>query len=489
MLYTLALLLGTPVLAQLMHWLVGLLFALAVVELATPLVGRSYGQWAAIVALLVPGVTNQMTAPLNDLTVALFCTLMLCAWVRWQATFAWRWLVLAGLWGGFGIGAKLVAAGVVGMVALSTLVVSLRRQPAHTNPTRQRGDIGGPRWRVGLVSAGAFLAIVCLIGGIWYARSWYYWGNPIYPYFNSFFGLESHTRSLLITTKNPVTLPWLATMHPESFGGRGVQFGAVFLALLPGLMLVKWHPHLRTLMGIAAGFAALWFAVRQELRFLLPIVGVLSVAVVAVVRGLRARYLTAHRACIACLACLLSFQTLIVLKRARPSLAVAWGFESRESFLERHEPSYKVARFANAKLPRGSRLISQDYRGLYFEVDFVREAALHRYWPYDERGGDLVGSLVAFGFTHVLLVAAHNPDTAVYDAAFAERLGSAVDRLHLLLASHFEGPGGDRRDYWLYELPSRNHPVGSINSTASERPERSITDYRDPDHVLRLDAN
>jgi hypothetical protein len=72
MLYTLALLIGTPVLAQLIHWLIGLLFALTVIELATPLLGRRGARWAAIVALLVPGVTNQMTAPLNDLAMALF---------------------------------------------------------------------------------------------------------------------------------------------------------------------------------------------------------------------------------------------------------------------------------------------------------------------------------------------------------------------------------------------------------------------------------
>jgi hypothetical protein len=293
-----------------------------------------------------------------------------------------------------------------------------------------------------------------LIGGIWYARSWYHLGNPIYPYFNSYFGLESHTRSLLISSRNPLTLPWLATMHPDAYGGRGVQFGAAFLALLPGLLLVGCNKQLRFLLGIAAAFGVLWFAVRQELRFLLPVVGVLSVGVVAVIQGLRGRHVAAYRTAVACLAFLLVFQSLIVLKRARPCAAVAMGRETRESFLERHEPSYTVARFANTALPRGSRLISQDYRGLYFNTEFVREAALRRYWRYEERGDELVNLLAACGFTHVLLVEAHNPETAVYDAGFVERLGAGVDRLRLLLVSHFEGPRGDRRDYRLYELPA-----------------------------------
>src|SRR5206468_2681198 len=114
---------------------------------------------------------------------------------------------------------------------------------------------------------------------------------------------------------------------------------------------------------------------------------------------------------------------------------------------------YAVAEFVNTKLPRDCRVISQDYRGFYFEPQFVREAALRRHVPYLERGEDLAGYLASNGFTHILLVEAHNSETAVYDQGFAERLGAAAARLPLVLSSHFEGPGGDTRDYRLLELP------------------------------------
>ena len=83
----------------------------------------------------------------------------------------------------------------------------------------------------------------------------------------------------------------------------------------------------------------------------------------------------------------------------------------------------------------------------------MREAALRRRMPYVQRGDELAQFLAASGFTHVLLVEAHNSKTAVYDQGFAERLGPAIERLPLVLGSHFEGPGGDRRDYRLFELP------------------------------------
>jgi hypothetical protein len=57
------------------------------------------------------------------------------------------------------------------------------------------------------------------------------------------------------------------------------------------------------------------------------------------------------------------------------------------------------------------------------------------------------------GFTHLLLVEAHNPEFAVYDNDLVRRLGEARFQLPLLRQSRFESPGGDRRDYWLYALP------------------------------------
>jgi hypothetical protein len=436
MLYTLSLLLCGPELAQLVHWLVGILLALAAVELAVPFVSKGGSAWVGTIVLLVPGVTNQMTAPLNDLAVALYATWMVHAWTHWNSTGQWRWLALAGFWGGLALSVKLVAAAMVVAVAVALALQCSRRSLAGA-------------CRAGMT----FAACLCLAGGVWYARSGYHTGNPVYPYFNSFFGGEPHTRSLLRTEHNLWAVPWAATMHPEEFGGRGVQFGAVFLALLPGLALVRRPAGLTPLLGLALGHGLLWFTVRQDLRFLLPVVPILAVAVVVVIRGLAEVQRPSPAAACACLAALLAFQSLIVVKRARPCLAVAVGLQTREDYLAQHEPSYAVARFVNTQLPAGSRLISQDYRGFYFESDFVREAALRRRIPYAERGDALVDALANSGFTHVLLVESHNPNSAIYDQSFRDRLGEAADRLHLVLASHFEVPGGDRRDYRLLELP------------------------------------
>ncbi len=445
MLYTLALLVRGAVLAQLLHWLVGLLFAAAVVELATPSLGRAGGRWAGLIALAVPGVTNQMAAPLNDLAVALFATLLVIAWSRWSEVREWRWLVLAAVFGGFGLSVKLVTAAMAAIVLVAIFAQAWRRDGFRT------------------AAATASVFVVCLVvtGGVWYARSWYHLGNPVYPYFNSLFGIAAHTASTLRTPYSLIEFPWAATMHPEAFGGRGVQFGAAFLAILPGLCLMR---HGATgghrLLWPAVAYTLVWFAVRQDLRFLLPVVPMLAIGVVAAQRGLHGVHRPAFVAASAALALVLAFQALIVAKRSRPCLAVAIGRESRDEYLRRHEPTFELARFVNAHLP-GARLISQDYRGFYFAADFVREAALRRHASYAERGDALVDSLARQGYTHVLLVESFNPDAAVYEREFEQRLGASVDRLPVIVASRFSSAAGDRRAYRLLELPRDAAQAGS----------------------------
>jgi hypothetical protein len=446
MLYTLGLLLSGPVLAQLFHWLVGLLFAGAVVELATPHVGRASGVLSGAVALLVPCVTNQMTAPLNDLAVALYCTLMVIGCERWYTLGQRRWLVLCAVFGGLALSVKLVSAAMV--VPVGSLV-ALRAW-------------SGRGWRPAWRPAAVFAAVVVLTGGVWYARSWHHLGNPIYPYFNSWFGLDPHTRSTLQTSDSLLAVPWAATMHPERFGGRGMQFGALFLALLPGLAVVpRVSRDLARLIGLAVVFGLAWFGVRQDLRFLLPVVPMMSVAGVAVLRGLSHSHRPAFAAACVCTAALLAFQTLIVVKRSRACWAVALSLESRADYLERHEPTYQVARFVNTQLGKDCRVISQDYRGLYFDPDFVREASLRRQQPYAQQGDDLARWLADTGFTHILLVESFNPETAVYDQGFAERLGPATGRLREVFATRFESASGDRREYRLFALPARSVPLVS----------------------------
>ena len=138
--YLWALVLDGPVAAQLVHWALGILLALAAVVLATPLLSRPWAWLVGAVTALVPALTSQMTAPLNDAALALFCTLALAAW--WRAVVegeSRRWFVLAGLAAGGALGTKYLALLFGAALLLNTLVLAWR------HPDRRRLVLEGDR--------------------------------------------------------------------------------------------------------------------------------------------------------------------------------------------------------------------------------------------------------------------------------------------------------------------------------------------------------
>ncbi len=154
--YLWALALDGPVAAQLVHWGLGILLALATVVLATEMVGRRWAWIAGAAVLLIPGVQNQMTAPLNDLSLAAMTTLALAAWCRAVLSDAGRrWFVAAGL----------AAGGALSIKYTALLFLAALAAPAAWTLVRQ------PRRRA-IAQGAAIVAIVAIsISGLWYLRS------------------------------------------------------------------------------------------------------------------------------------------------------------------------------------------------------------------------------------------------------------------------------------------------------------------------------
>ena len=142
--YLWGLALDGAVAAQLVHWTLGILLALAAVVLARPILGRAWAWIVGAVVVLVPGVNNQMTAPLNDLGLAVLTTLALAAW--WRATVGMegrRWFLLAGLAGGGALGTKYLALVFALAVAATWLCDAVPApRPATLARRRRRRGLG-----------------------------------------------------------------------------------------------------------------------------------------------------------------------------------------------------------------------------------------------------------------------------------------------------------------------------------------------------------
>lgn len=398
--------------ATLTHWLCGPLLAGSVFLLATPVLGKPWSMVAALLCLLIPGVGNQMTAPLNDLGLAFLLALGLTAWRRALADEQLNWALLAGLMFGGALATKYVA--LLFLVAmLPPAIMQLRRLDAQ----RRRQAAG---------YAGALALGMIVICAGWYARAAWFRGNPVYPFFAQHMGQaapDAMPESKTPLGANPwqmLTAPWQVTMNPDQFGGHGHQLGAVFLALLPGLIIARRLRGLKELLLIAASYGVLWYLLRQNVRFLFPLIPILLVGVTWVLAELTRLPELPRRLILCCLTLLLGITSLWSLYRCRDEVRVALGIETRTAYLTRSEPVYRAAQLANALLPASSHILSQDYRGYYFRPQFTREAIYEVYSSY--RAGltepaQLADYLRQAGFTHLLL---------------AEPVTSTSDEPHLL---------------------------------------------------------
>ena len=411
-----AIALDGPVAAGLVHWLLGLIFAGATVVLATPIVGRRWGWMAGCVALLVPGVTNQMTAPMNDLGFAMTTTVALAAW--WRAVIVEegrRWMIVAGIAAGGALATKYLALLFAVAMAAGCLWVARRR---------------GHKRRLVLESVAVIAVVAVSTSGLWYVRAAWHRGNPVYPFLTEVFVPEGpmyadahetlpESKSRLgRTVWGPITAAWHVTMEPDRLGGRSHQPGVLFLAILPGLLLARRLRGLGTLLLIGAAYWIVWYLLRQNVRFLLPIIPIGAIAAVWVFAEMRRFPAPARWAGTGIVCAILVAYALVAAERNREQLAVATGLQSRDAYLSEVEPTWQAAAASNASFGELGHLLSLDYRAYYFECPVTREKVYRRYTGYDrliESPEQLVPFLRDAGFTHLLLAENMNEDGVQFD--------------------------------------------------------------------------
>ena len=431
MLYAVALAFRGPIACRLVQWVLGLCFAANVAALARPALGQR-AWWAGTIALLVPAVSNGMSAPLNDVSLAAYANAALAAVMLFQDRPTARRAILAGVLAGLAIGVKypaLVWAGVLGCVVLAI------------------------RPRLAIV----FALLAIAIGGPWYLRAYMHTSNPVYPFFRHAFGgsglddvLDPIKRPMTVTAWNVVTALGPMTLEPDRFDSVSHQFGPVFLLFLPGMFLLRPPRRIVVIASIGFAFMAICLTQRQSMRFLLAAVGPFSVGAAWVAVAWSRRPGLASRGLGVLLALILMFEAAIAAGHARHGIAVAFGRESEASYLSRREPTYRVGRWIDANLPREARIIGQEHRGYYLPRPYAMELAHRRrtrLGTHDETADELVATLRGAGFTHLLTCPPEPEDAVEFDGALTRRLAPWLASRRPLYEEAIRDPDGVVRRY------------------------------------------
>jgi len=451
LLYALALEFRGPVACRWIQWALGLALAANVTALARPSLGRR-AWWAGAIVLLVPAVSNGMSAPLNDVALAAFGTAAIVAWVRLQERPSHAAAIAAGLFMGLAIGVKYPALVLCGLLAPAIALRALGGRCSSSSLRRTR-------W---LTLTLVYLATAGAVGGWWYLRAYVHTGNPVYPYFRTVFGgagldevLDPVKRPLAVTPVNLLLALVPLSLQPDRFDSFSHQFGPIFLLFLPAVLLERAPRRVLGLVALAYVFLAICMTQRQSMRFLLIALGPMSIAVAYVASVWCDRRTAAARLLLGVLIAALGLQACLAVVRSRHALAVVLRRESATEFLARREPTFTVGQWVAGNLPMAARLIGQDHRGFYIPRPYTMELAHRRRTGLGRRGespAEIVASLLKKRFTHVMFCPPV-PETAVeFDPTLGRLLAPWLAGREPLFRRDLSDGDGVLRRYAIYEL-------------------------------------
>jgi hypothetical protein len=250
-------------------------------------------RWALIAVLMVasvPTIYHVSASAYIDVALAVFTTLAIYALTRWWKTLETGWLIFVAIFLGAALSAKLTTLFVI---AAFGLIILLRVRKAQESEPDKLGKIAG----LGFAS----LILAGVIASPWYLRTWSETGSPVFPFYMSIWPGETPgwdvERSNLFQVMNAqyggaekmpldyLTVPWniSVTAQPELATHFDGVLGVAFLIGVPILIFGLWKFDLPVEAKVGIGIAAImflfWLFSSQQLRYLLPMLPVMAIAI------------------------------------------------------------------------------------------------------------------------------------------------------------------------------------------------------------------
>ena len=434
---------------------------------------RGWAATAALVVAWVPTGYDVAASAYVDLALTAYTAIAVAAFGRWWTTLDPRYLI----WIAVGIGGALSIKLSAAFVILPLALLSLSRSLARSNSEPGTAAIAGGA--IAALGAGAALAAP------WYVRNWIRTGSPLFPFYLSIwpaqapgwdlersqlyetlFSLYGNTRGAVAYVLTPLRLAVAAQPdQPPLYDG---VLGIAVAFALPLLAWALWKRRLDVELRLAALVSAclfvFWLFSSQQLRYLLPALPGLALAIAAAGAACDGTGGRALRALLLAAAALGVPVTLAWFLTADPARVVLGG-EGRAEFLRRRLDYYPYYEVVNRELPPAAKVwlinMRRDTYHLerpYFSDFIFEDYTLTRYVRAAAGYEEIRERVRADGITHLLVR---------HDLLFDYRRSPIVDErrtreeneARLTLLADFLSRGtrlvkGDQK-FWLIELPAR----------------------------------
>jgi len=403
MLYLLGIALKSELLAKFFHLEMGfLLFTGLFLFLKDRQVQHSF--FWSLLFILTPGLMNQIPTAHNDVGLALYVFLGVIFFFKALDDGKRINFLLGGVFFGLALSIKVVAAFCLpGLIFLGCLAKWF-----SVSSKQQR--FGWLDLFYGLLFFGFGLLLAC---GVWYLRAYLETGNPFFPHFGSFFGVEDIKKGgyelggLGRGILEFFLSPWHLVRYPEEFGGRIDQIGPFFIALIPFLVWGLFQKREgRFFAGVGFFGFVVWFLLAQRSRFLYPLLPLFTVAGTVGYQAVHDKFPKMGSFLRSLFWIPLIGLLFLACFHNRYSLRLAAGTWTERDFLETLERTTVLTDYLHHEFPDERVKILNDREIHRYRINrpIVRGeffAFYTRYWEKDSPE-EVRDFLKAEGFTHVL---------------------------------------------------------------------------------------
>ncbi len=434
MLYTLSLLLGTDILAKLIHWIMGIFVVLLVYTFGRKYFNYRVGLLAAAIFYTIPMVAMQSRVTGVELSLTFFELLAVFALVNWFAIGGRDekpmpvkngWLIVAGIFSGLAMGVKYTAIYSFLLFAISVLLGAV--------------IINKVKIKMSLKKTFLFCAVATALFSPWLIKNTIYTNNPFNPFLSSifntknlYFGSEYTPLDTKIylnkgarkwgsfptrNIKELLTFPWALTKK----GNDSNSFvGPIFLYLLPLLFFLRKESRIKFLIFLGAAWFFAWSLIAtRNLRYFISGLSLFGIIISYFLIKVEKEHKYFAKILIF-LIFLMSINnigwSLVILTTNKDPWGVVLGRESREEYLYRDSIGrnlmpyyYPVVKYINQNLPLDTKvLFIGEARGYYCEREFVTTLAedphsiVIRLVRFCKDTDELLERLKSLGITHVL---------------------------------------------------------------------------------------
>lgn len=377
-------------------------------------VSRRFALVAVLIVAAIPTAYHVASSGYIDIALALFVTLAIYGLCRWWREGSNASAICIAIFLGAALGVKLTTLFVIAAFAL---IVLLRARNSENSGRLIATGIGA------LILAGA-------IASPWYLRTWATTGSPVFPFYmniwpgkadgwdversNLFQSMNSQYGGADVDRMRYLTAPLMVSVaaQPEEPKDYDGVLGTAFLIGLPLLVFALWKFELPVEAKIAAGVAGVmclfWLFSSAQLRYLLPIVPALALAIMASVEafGRQLRSVAQYAFAAASLAGIL---TTFAWFCQKAPLRVALGGQEREVYLAEHLDYFSLYDWINKNTPKDSRVWLINMRRDTYHIDRpVFSDYLFEDWTFRKLvwesadKNDLISKITAMGIRFVL---------------------------------------------------------------------------------------